>query len=199
MKEILNGQLTLSHASQSSYFDEMKQRLLPLSHLEHFLDSNEIIFRYNVKVHVFSMIQADYLLQNNFEGIPIYLFLAQRSGENTQVCRTLFPKAGKDYAEGQPQYTLLKKEKRNMLTNETFVQYDRLTPKDTQTSDAKKRKTELGISLPAFCFFCQRCVFLFYSCSDTSSPKILSIFCLLSGTVSSLSVVSYIPHSIFLL
>ena len=55
-----------------------------------------------------------YLLQHDFEGIPVYLFLAQRSGENTQVCRTFFPKANKDYTQGQPQYTLLKKEKHKM-------------------------------------------------------------------------------------
>lgn len=40
---------------------------------------------------------------------------------------------GKDYAQGQPRYTLLKKEKRNLITNETIVQYDRLTPKDTKS------------------------------------------------------------------
>lgn len=129
MKEILDGHLTLSNAEQSAYFEEMKPRLLPLSHLEHFLDSNEIIFRYNAKVHTFSMIQADYLLQNDFEGTPVYLFLAQRSGEDTQVCRTFFPKTEKDYTEGQPRYTLLKKEKRNMTTGEITIQYDHLTPK----------------------------------------------------------------------
>lgn len=132
MKEILDGRLTFSQAEQSAYFDEMKLRLLPLSHLEQFLDSNEIIFRYNAKVHTFSAIQADYLLQNDYEGTPVYLFLAQRSSESTQVCRTFFPKAGTDYAEGQPRYTLLKKEKRNIITNEIIVQYDRLTPKNLQ-------------------------------------------------------------------
>lgn len=49
--------------------------------------------------------------------------------ENTQVCRTFFPKAEKDYTKGQPRYTLLKKEKINLKTGETIVQYDRLTPK----------------------------------------------------------------------
>lgn len=108
---------------------------MPLSQLEHFLDSNEIIFRYNARANVFSAIQADYLLQNDFEGTPVYLFLAQRSGSDTQVCRTFFPKAGKDYAEGQPRYTLLKKEKRNLITDETIVQYDRLTPKETKKEE----------------------------------------------------------------
>lgn len=130
MKEILAGRLTYSLAQQSTYFYEMESRLLPLTRLENFLDNNEIIFRYNSKANIFSAIQADYLLQNDFEGTSIYLFLAQRAREGTQVCRTFFPKSEKDYAQGQPRYTLLKKEKHNMMTGEVVVQYDRLTPKD---------------------------------------------------------------------
>ena len=133
MQEILSGRLTIAQARQSAFFNQMEPRLKPLSHLEQFLDSNEIIFRYNSKAHTFSVIQADYLLQNDFEGQPVYLFLAQRTGESTQVCRTFFPKAEKDYAQGQPRYTLLKKEKINRNKGETTVQFDRLSPK-CQTS-----------------------------------------------------------------
>ena len=129
MQEILSGNLTLSHAQRSVFFKQMEPRLKPLAHLEEFLDSNEIVFRYNSKVHAFSAIQADYLLQNSFEGTPVYLFLARRMGEDTQVCRTFFPKSEKDYAEGQPRYTLLKKEKLNLQTGDTIIQYDRLAPR----------------------------------------------------------------------
>lgn len=41
----------------------------------------------------------------------------------------LFPKSEKDYAEGQPRYTLLKKEKLNLQTGDTIIQYDRLAPR----------------------------------------------------------------------
>lgn len=136
MKEILNGRITYSDIKQSSYFHEMEPRLLPLSQLELFLDSNEIIFRYNSKANIYSVIQADYLLQNDYGGIPVYLFLAKRSYGDTQVCRTFFPKSGKDYAEGQPRYTLLKKEKRNLITGEIIIQYDRLTPKYTEKPES---------------------------------------------------------------
>lgn len=134
MQEILSGKLTLSQAQQSAFFQQMESRLKPLAHLEEFLDSNEIIFRYNSKIHTFSLIQADYLLQNNFEGNPVYLFLARRMDRDTQVCRTFFPKAEKDYAKGQPRYTLLKKEKINLQTGESIIQYDRLTPKPKETN-----------------------------------------------------------------
>lgn len=130
MQEILSGKLTFFQAQQSAFFQKMEPRLKPLAQLEEFLDSNKIIFRYNSKVHAFSLLQADYLLQNDFEGQPVYLFLARRTGDNTQVCRTFFPKAEKDYAQGQPQYTLLKKEKINLNTGEVIIQYDRLTPKE---------------------------------------------------------------------
>lgn len=132
MKEILTGHLTLAHAQQSAFFHEMESRLLPLSNLENFLDSNEIIFRYNSKSNIFSVIQADYLLQNDFDGTPAYLFLSRRSGDDTQVCRTFFPKAEKDYTKGQPRYTLLKKEKQDLRTGKAIVQYDRLTSKRIQ-------------------------------------------------------------------
>lgn len=49
----------------------MEQRLTPLAHLEEFLDSNEIIFRYNEKANRFSAIQADYLLLNDVKEIPV--------------------------------------------------------------------------------------------------------------------------------
>lgn len=133
MQEILSGKLTLSQAQQSAFFQKMESRLKPLAHLEEFLDSNEIIFRYNSKIHTFSVIQADYLLQNQFEENPVYLFIARRIDSETQVCRTLFPKAEKDYAEGQPRYTLLKKEKINLQTGESMIQYDRLTPKPKES------------------------------------------------------------------
>lgn len=81
----------------------------------------------NSKANTFSAIQADYLLQNDFKGTSVYLFLAHRSREETQVCRTFFPKTDKDYTQGQPRYTLLKKEKHNIITGEIVVQYDRLT------------------------------------------------------------------------
>ena len=133
MQEILEGHLTLSTAMQSAFFHEMETRLLPLAALEHFLASNEIIFRYNSKANIFSAIKADYLLQNDFNGTPVYLFLAQRSGENTLGCRTFFPKSEKDYAQGQPRYALLRKEKICRSNGEIIIQYDRLTPKKKKT------------------------------------------------------------------
>lgn len=126
--EVFSGKLTYAQAKQSAYFLEMEPRLKPLVYLESFLDSNEIIFRFNEKVQKFSLIKADYLLENQYNGNEIYLFLAQRAGTDKQVCRSFFPKNELDYTSGQSRYTLLKKEKLNTITGEMILQYDRLTP-----------------------------------------------------------------------
>lgn len=41
-----------------------------------------------------------------------------------------FPKPVKTYTVGHPKYTLLQKEKCNLITGETIVQYDRLFMKN---------------------------------------------------------------------
>ena len=92
-RDVLDGKYPFEQIKHSAYFREMEQRLTPLAHLEEFLDSNEIIFRYNEKANRFSAIQADYLLLNDVKEIPVYVFLAQRTGQETYVCRTLFLKA----------------------------------------------------------------------------------------------------------
>lgn len=95
--------------------------------LEMILDDNETVFRYNEKAHKFSLIKADYLLEGQMRLIPVYLFLGKRcNDELIQMCRTFFRKEDKDYTQGQPRYTLLKKEKKNVQTGETIVQYNSL-------------------------------------------------------------------------
>jgi len=124
-KEILNSKLSLADAEKSIYFDQASPRLQPLSALEEFLDSNELVFRYNEKANIFSLIEADYLLENTLVGQTSYLFLAKRIDDDTHFCRSVFPKAEKDYSVGQPRYTLLKKEKKNLDTGEITIQFER--------------------------------------------------------------------------
>jgi len=73
--------------------------------------------------------QADYLLQNNYQDQDIYLFLTARNETSIQVCRSFFPKKELDYSKGQPRYTLLKKEKINTKTGNIEIQFDKLTQK----------------------------------------------------------------------
>lgn len=131
-EKILQGNISLDLLKKSSYYGQMEGRILPLLDLEQFLDDNQMIFRYNEKIHKFSMIKADYLLEGNANQIPSYLFLGTRNrDEKEQMCRTFFRIEDKDYAEGQPKYTLLKKEKIHLPMGEIVVQFDKLTSKET--------------------------------------------------------------------
>lgn len=108
-QSVLAGRLTLANAQSSAFYNEIESRFEPLSHLESFLDSNELVFRYNESANVFSVIEADYLLENKYNGNPVYLFIAKRDHADSHVCRSFFPKEKKDYTLGQTKYTLLKK------------------------------------------------------------------------------------------
>lgn len=124
---ILAGEITLEQIQKSEFYNEMKERLEPLCHLEAFLDNNDLIFHYNEKVNRYSVIKADYLLENIFYNQRVYLFLGARARDKEeQMCRTFFLKQEKDYTIGQPKYTLLKKEKLNVETGDIIVQYNRL-------------------------------------------------------------------------
>lgn len=123
---ILSGEITLENIQKSEFYNEMKERLEPLCHLEEFMDSNELIFHYNKKLNKYSLVQADYLLENRYMNQIVYLFLGVREQcEDEQMCRTFFLKHKLDYTLGQEKYTLLKKEKINNVTGEVNVQYER--------------------------------------------------------------------------
>ena len=86
--DILEGKLSLAQIQRSAFYPEMEPRLIYLAHLEAFLDSNELIFRYNSKMQPFSKIEADYLLENRVEDTSVYLFLVRenQSGDEHHVC-----------------------------------------------------------------------------------------------------------------
>lgn len=124
---ILSNKITTQDIQKSEFYKQMYFRLEPLSNIEVLLDDNQLIFRYNEKIRQYSVIKADYLLENQYLNQSVYLFLGARTTENDQMCRTLFPKDIIDYAQGQPQYTLLKKEKLNIETGEIEQQYNRMS------------------------------------------------------------------------
>lgn len=94
------------------------------------MDKNKLVFRYNNKKNVFSLIDADYLLSTSYNGLDMYVFIAEIQKSGIYFCRSFFPKEDRDYTAGQMAYTLLYKEKINLVTEETTIQYDRLTPKN---------------------------------------------------------------------
>lgn len=134
--KILSGLISETLIKKSVYYEQMKDRIVPLTGLEEMLDGNNLVFRYNEKIQNFSLIKADYLLEGKSNEIPAFLFLGKRNNdEKEQMCRTFFKIGDVDYSKGQPQYTLLKKEKRNILTGEITVQYDKLSVKGRNANE----------------------------------------------------------------
>lgn len=122
--KILKGQIQQKLIEESDLYDEMKYRLEPLCHLEEILDRENLIFKYNENVRVYSQIKSDFLIEGSFEKLPVYLFLGSRNDDiQNQMCRTFFPKSAIDYAAGQPKYTLLKKEKIRISDNTVLFLY----------------------------------------------------------------------------
>lgn len=62
------------------------------------------------------------------EARKIFLFIDKKVDEK-YFCRSFFPESTRDFAKGQPKYTLLYKAKTDLLTQKTRVLYDKLTPK----------------------------------------------------------------------
>ena len=124
---ILAGTISYETLSKSKNFNYVKDRIKYFEFLEDMLDSNDIIFKYNTKKQVFSLIQADYLLQSYLDRREIYIFLDRVGTSDFHFCRSFFPKTDKDYTVGQAKFTLLYKEKINKTTGESKIQYDRLS------------------------------------------------------------------------
>lgn len=123
----LSGNISYETVVKSSNFHEIKDRIEYFEFLEDMLDDNNIIFRYNSKRNVFSLIQADYLMQSQYNLCDVYIFIDKVKNSNTHFCRSFFPKSNKDYTAGQAKYTLLYKEKINLKTGEGIVQYDKIS------------------------------------------------------------------------
>ncbi len=130
-QQILTGNISINDLKKSQYFPNIQKRIEPFIQIENFLDSNKLIFRYNQKLQTFSLIEAEYLLSTPYENTDIYIFLDRQKEPGHFFCRSFFQKEEKDYTKGQAIYTLLKKEKINLRTEEKMIQYDRLTPKSS--------------------------------------------------------------------
>ncbi len=123
---ITSGKITYNKICTSKYIKEIEDRFKPLSCIEKIMDDNNIVFRYNEKSNTFSLIQADFLLATPFENNDVYIFISKKEDSEEFFCRSFFPKSNKDYTTGQTKYTLLYKEKVNLLTGEKEVQLDKL-------------------------------------------------------------------------
>lgn len=123
--EITDGIITIEKIESSDFYNKIEQRVHFLPLLEQMIDSNDTVFRYNKKVNMYSMIEADYLMENKIESRNLFLFLSNYGGDK-YFCRSFFPEEKMDYSKNQASWTLLYKEKIDLITGTETVLYNRL-------------------------------------------------------------------------
>lgn len=124
---VLEGKVLYEKISKSAYFEFVRSRVEVFEFLESMLDDNNIIFGYNRKKNIYSLIQADFLIQSQYNRKDIYIFLDKLNDSDIYFCRSFFPKNNKDYTVGQAKYQLLYKEKVFIDSGKVIVQYDKLS------------------------------------------------------------------------
>ena len=131
-QKCIKGDITYSMIENSQHFHTLGYRFECFNQLEDILDNNEIIFKFNKNtMRIYSKIEADYILKYIKDNLNFYLFIEKRKLLNNQFCKSFFENSVKDYLKGQTRMTLLYKEKINIKTKETQIQYNKLNNKTT--------------------------------------------------------------------
>ena len=120
--QIESGQLPVSYIESSNNYNYIKGRVEYLPTLEYIFDSNDTIFKYNPELQAFSVIEADFLLRNEINKVPIFVFLSKDKNKK-YFCKTFFPQGKKNYTERQTKWTVLFKKKIVKSTNTETVLY----------------------------------------------------------------------------
>ena len=120
--QIESGQLPVSYIESSNNYNYIKGRVEYLPSLEYIFDSNDTMFKYNSALQAFSVIEADFLLRNEINKVPIFVFLSKDKNKK-YFCKTFFPQGKKNYTERQTKWTVLFKKKIVKSTNTETVLY----------------------------------------------------------------------------
>ena len=75
---ILSGEISLSNLEVSQYYDTIENRIAPFVDIEQIFDTNRLVFRYNAKQQIYSIIEAEYLLSTPHGNTDIYFFIDRR-------------------------------------------------------------------------------------------------------------------------
>lgn len=140
---ILNKKITSSLCQNSTHYSEIDERIDMIENLEKFLDSNQIIFKFNKSANPFSSIESEYILKNS-DGIKnSYVFLSNESRKpNTYFCRSVFSRkiTEPDYTKGHTPYKLLYKEKIDLKTKTRQVLYVHPAYNDQQSLQSQQNR-----------------------------------------------------------
>lgn len=117
-----SGGISAGYIESSRNYDSIKERISLLPKLEQIFDSNDTIFKYNAALQAFSVIEAEFLLKNEIEKMPIFTFLSKEKN-GKYFCKSFFPDNRKDYSDGQTKWTVLFKKKLVKSENKETVLY----------------------------------------------------------------------------
>lgn len=147
VSKILDGTITQEQVEKGLQYEEMvKPRLFALASLEEMLDNDFSLYSFMPRFYSFvTSIRADYLIASHMGDVS-FVFLI-REGERSLVsdciCCSAFQKDGRDYEQNQRPFTLMKKVKTKLLTNETrvlFLKDGFKDPEAVETSDSSTVK-----------------------------------------------------------
>jgi hypothetical protein len=129
---VLAGRIDGKYIKQSqNYSSKVESRLTALMKLEHSLDNDFRLFKYNPQFYPFyTEIKADYLIEGKTDS-GLSFFFTVRSGEHYSGA-SIFMKKDRDFSANQKPLPLMKIEKVNIATNEAIVLLDRLTTQKPQ-------------------------------------------------------------------
>ena len=117
--------LLTTEIESSDFYNKIQSRIHFLPLLEKILDSNDIVFKYNKKANVFSLIEADYLIKSKMKNRNLFLFLSHRA-EDIYFCRSFFPEEKMDYTKNQASWTLLYKKKISLADGTETILYNKM-------------------------------------------------------------------------
>lgn len=123
--EIADGTITIEKIESSDFYKKIEQRIYFWPLLEQMIDSNDTVYKYNKKANMYSMIEADYLMENKMESRNLFLFLSNDDGDK-YFCRSFFPEEKMDYSKNQASWTLLYKKKTDLIRGTETVLYNKL-------------------------------------------------------------------------
>lgn len=149
VSKILDGTISQEMIEKGCQYEEsVKPRLLALISLEAMLDNSFTFYSFMPRFYSsFTSIKADDLIASHMESIN-YVFLI-REGDRSIVadctCCSTFIKGYRDYEENQRPYTLLKKCKTHIATDNAEVLYIKegfTEDESSEESQAINQKTE---------------------------------------------------------
>ena len=126
ISRILAGEIKQSDIEKGINYEAfVKPRLQALLTLQSILDSDFTLFSFRPDMYSSfrTNISADYLISSMINGVS-YVFLfggSPRAIIRECICRSIFTKGERDYEENQRPYTVLKKTKTDLTSNQETI------------------------------------------------------------------------------